>query len=102
MEYRNNYVLRKLRYALNLRERNIKEIFKLDNSDVDENTITQYLEREGTPMFRELSDDKLESFLNGLITLRRGEKRDNPHKSSEPSKKGKVLLPEDSMKKGFN
>lgn len=97
MEYRNNYVLRKLRYALKLKERDIVKIFKLDDYNIEESVVTQFMEREGTPMFREMSDKVLERFLNGLITYKRGKKEDTPDKP----KAKKVLLPENSIKKGF-
>ncbi|QEN04031.1 DUF1456 family protein [Thiospirochaeta perfilievii] len=93
MEYRNNHVLRKLRYALNLRENDIKKIFLLDDYKVEEETITQYLSKEDNPLFRELSDDILERFLNGLITFKRG-KQENP-KYKNPKKPKRVLMPKD-------
>ena len=101
MENRNNFVLRKLRYALNLKEKDIKDIFSLDNYDIDENTITQYMEREDAPLFREMRDDVLESFLNGLITKRRGKKEDTAYEKKR-TKPRKVLMPESSKNRGFN
>lgn len=101
MEYRNNFVLRKLRYALNLKERDIKEIFKLDDYKIDEQTITQYMEKEDNPLFRELDDKTLERFLNGLITKRRGKKEDTSYEKKRVKPK-KVLMPENIKNKGFN
>ncbi len=91
MENRNNYVLRKLRYALNLRERDIVKIFALDDYEIQEDKVTQFMEKEDTPMFRELSDKVLERFLNGLITFKRG-KKDNS-KYVNPDKPKRVLIP---------
>lgn len=88
MEDRNNYVLRKLRYALNLKDRDIVKIFALDGFEVDEKTVKEYLEKYDTPMFRKLNDDTLERFLNGLITLKRG-----PRDGEKP-KARRVLMPE--------
>lgn len=99
MEYRNNHVLRKLRYALNLKEPDIKKIFKLDDMDVEENQITQFLDKEDSPLFRELSDQVLERFLNGLITYKRGKKEDTKYINKNKPKR--VLMPENSKKKGF-
>lgn len=99
MEYRNNYVLRKLRYALNLRESDIKKIFKLDEMDIEEDKITQYLEKEDSPLFRELTDSVLERFLNGLITFKRGKKEDTKYINKNKAKR--VLMPEKSKKRGF-
>lgn len=101
MEYRNNFVLRKLRYALNLREKDIQDIFELDNLKVEEKKITQFMDKEDSPLFRELSDDVLERFLNGLITFKRGKKEDTAYAATR-KKHGKVLIPESSKKKGFS
>lgn len=99
MEYRNNFVLRKLRYALNLKEKDIVKIFKLDDFEIEEQKITQFLEREDSPLFRELTDRVLERFLNGLITFKRGKKEDSGYVNKNKPKK--VLMPENSIKKGF-
>lgn len=100
MEYRNNHVLRKLRYALNLREKDIQDIFQLDDYKTDEKTITEYMEKEDNPLFRELSDEILERFLNGLITHKRGKKEDTSYASKRVKPK-KVLMPNSSIEKGF-
>lgn len=100
MEYRNNHVLRKLRYALNLREKDIQDIFKLDDYTIDENTITEYMEKEDAPLFREMSDKVLERFLNGLITFKRGKKEDTSYENKREKPK-KVLMPNSSKEKGF-
>lgn len=101
MEYRNNFVLRKLRYALNLRERDIKDIFELDSYKIEESIITQYMDKEDSPLFKELSDDVLERFLNGLITHKRGKKEDTAY-ASKREKPKKILMPDSSTKKGYN
>ncbi len=92
MENRNNFVLRKLRYALNLRDRDVVKIFALDNYSTDEATVKQFMEAEDSPLFRKLSDSVLESFLNGLITYRRGKKEDTNY--AQERKPKRVLMPE--------
>jgi uncharacterized protein YehS (DUF1456 family) len=100
MENRNNHVLRKLRYALNLKEKDILKIFALDDYSIEESKITQFMEKEDSPLFRELSDDVLERFLNGLITHKRGKQENSTYVN--PKKPKKVLMPNSSKKKGFN
>lgn len=100
MENRNNHVLRKLRYALSLKERDIVKIFALDDYVIDENKITQFMEKEDSPLFSELSDDILERFLNGLIIFKRGKQENSTYVN--PNKPKKVLMPNSSKKKGFN
>lgn len=100
MEYRNNFVLRKLRYAMNLKESDITKIFALDDYKTDRETVKQFLEKEDSPMFRELTDKVLERFLNGLITFKRGKKDDTKYNEKRKAPK-RVLMPENSKKKGF-
>lgn len=101
MDYRNNFVLRKLRYAMNLKDADIKKIFALDDFETDEKTVKQYLEKEDSPMFRELTDKVLERFLNGLITFKRGKKEDTNYRDKKKVPK-RVLMPDSSSKKGFS
>ena len=101
MEYRNNHVLRKLRYALNLREKDIQNIFELDSLKIEEEKITHFMEKEDSPLFRELSDDVLERFLNGLITFKRGKKEDTKYESTRKKPK-RILMPDSSKQNGFN
>ncbi|MGL1891529.1 MAG: DUF1456 family protein [Spirochaetaceae bacterium] len=100
MEYRNNHVMRKLRYALDLKEKDIVKIFALDDYKIEEQTITEYMEKLDSPLFREITDKVLERFLNGLITFKRGKKEDTPYVNKNKPKR--VLMPEDSKSKGFN
>ncbi len=99
MEYRNNHVLRKLRYALDLKEKDIIKIFALDDMTIEESNITQFMEKEDSPLFRELSDDILERFLNGLITFKRGKKENSTYVNK--NKPRRVLMPKNSSDKGF-
>ena len=62
----NNLVLRRLRYALNLREANMVEMFKLVNVTIKATTISGLLKREQQDGFIECSDVVLEQFLDGL------------------------------------
>ncbi len=84
----NNDVLKKIRYALNLRDAKMIEIFKLGGGDTSLNEIAAYLCSEENSSFRECTDKNLEYFLDGLITFRRG-KKDTGYKS------GRVLIPKD-------
>lgn len=94
MEDRNNFVLRKIRYALNLKDKDIVKIFSLDNYETDETTVRQYMEKIDTPSFRKLNDETLERFLNGLITFKRGKKE-----GGVKTKPKRILMPDN--KKDF-
>jgi len=68
----NNLVLRRLRYALNLRESNMVEMFKLVNVTIKSTTISALLMREDQNGFVECTDAVLTQFLDGLIIKNRG------------------------------
>ena len=74
MGLNNNDVLRKIRYALNLRDSKMKDIFELGGGNVSEREIVTYLSKEDDPLYRECSDRNLAYFLDGLITFKRGKK----------------------------
>lgn len=72
----NNDFLRRLRYALNLRDNTMVEIFKLGNRKVTLERVIGFLKRELEEGFIKLSNQDLIAFLDGLITHRRGKKED--------------------------
>jgi len=68
----NNLVLRRLRYALNLRESGMAEIFKLVDAKVAPAHISNLLKREQDDGFAACSGLEMEQFLDGLIIKLRG------------------------------
>ena len=68
----NNLVLRRLRYALNLRESNMVEMFKLVDVTIKSTAISALLMREDQEGFVECTDAVLTQFLDGLIIKHRG------------------------------
>lgn len=68
----NNLVLRRLRYALNLREASMVEMFKLVDVTIKSTAISALLLREEQEGFTECSDLVLAQFLDGMIIKFRG------------------------------
>ncbi|MCI7223342.1 MULTISPECIES: DUF1456 family protein [Fusobacterium] len=73
----NNDFLRRLRYALNIRDNTMIEIFKLANKNVSKEEIIAYLKKDEEEGFLKLSNQDLNLFLDGLIIQRRGKKEDS-------------------------
>ena len=75
----NNDVLRRLRYALNINNVSMIEIFKSGGCDITEDRIISIIKKEEEEGYSECSSRQLECFLDGLIISRRGvrEKTDN-------------------------
>lgn len=82
----NNDVLKKVRYALNLKDDQMKNIFELGGGNTSISEVVAYLSKEENPSFRECTDKNLEYFLDGLITFKRGKKETT-------RKTGRVLMP---------
>ena len=75
----NNDFLRRLRYALNLKDNVTVQIFKKGGLTVTKEDVVNYLKKDIDEGFKKLSNADLMSFLDGLITFKRGEKKEeNP------------------------
>lgn len=75
----NNDILRRFRYALDLRDSTMVKIFTSGNCRVDAERLKDLLKREGDPGFVACGDTALCGFLDGLIALNRGPREgENP------------------------
>lgn len=70
----NNDVLRRLRYIFDLNEHKMVSIFALADTKVTQAQITSWLKKDEDPDYENCSDTMLASFLNGLISEKRGKK----------------------------
>lgn len=69
-----NDILRRLRYALNISNYEMADIFKLAGHDIVETEILNLLKREDEDGYVECTGRELELFLDGLIIFKRGKK----------------------------
>jgi uncharacterized protein YehS (DUF1456 family) len=74
----NNDVLRQLRYALNMNDSRMIEIFKLADHEIEESKLPGLLKKEDEEGFVNCSDAVLGYFLDGLILHKRGRKEIKP------------------------
>jgi uncharacterized protein YehS (DUF1456 family) len=94
----NNDILIRLRYALEIKNKQMAEIFKLGGVDVTVPEVIKILTKiddddvEGVDQIK-CNNSMFDSFLNGLIIFKRGKQ--------EP-KLGQPEMPEPSIKKGAN
>lgn len=93
----NNDRLIRLRYALELKNKELIEIFKLGHQDVKIEDISKILTKyeEDTPEedYIELTNDMLDAFLNGFIIYKRGVQETKP----DQSKKATPLLTDSNV-----
>jgi len=73
----NNDVIRRIRYALNLNDHEMMDIFALSDYEITRDTLLTLLKKDNEENFVAMSNAQLTAFLDGLITYRRG-KSDNP------------------------
>lgn len=98
----NNDILIRVRYALNIRDKDMAEIFKLGGAEVTADTVRRLLikSKETYRYYNEVDDGQerdegeenikcknstLEAFLNGLIIFRRGKQESKPGQSETPA-----------------
>ena len=68
----NNDILRRFRYALDISNPKMLEIFRLAGHEIDQAALLALLKKEAEEGFLDCSNDLLEGFFDGLITLKRG------------------------------
>ena len=70
----NNDILRRLRYALNINDSTMVEIFKLSEHEIEQSNLNDLLKKEDEKGYVDCSDNVMEYFLDGLILYKRGKK----------------------------
>lgn len=89
----NNDVLRRFRYALDLSDVSIIEMFKLGGRDVDKAALTALLKKEDDAGYVACRDEVMTAFLDGLIVQKRGKKEGAPPpKSTDTRLRNNVIL----------
>ncbi len=97
----NNDILRRLRYALDIKDSTMIEIFKLSEYEITRSDLIDLLKKEEEEGYVGCSDDVMERFLDGLIIHKRGkremmpghvEKQDSPLTNNGILKKLRIAL----------
>ncbi|MDF1699266.1 MAG: DUF1456 family protein [Saprospiraceae bacterium] len=81
----NNDILKKLRVALQLRDDQIVEILKLVDFNTSKSELGAFFRKEDHPKYKELGDQILRNFLNGLVIHLRGPRDKKPKPSHNKS-----------------
>ena len=66
-ELNNNIILRKMKIALNLKDQDIVDIFRVANMRVSKSEINAFFRDPKSPDFRWCKDQFLRNFLQGLV-----------------------------------
>ena len=83
----NNDILRRLRYALDISDPVMIEIFKLSEHEIDQSGLATLLKKEDEEGYVECSDKVMELFLDGLIVHRRGRKEPKPGQAKKSAQR---------------
>lgn len=70
----NNDVFRRLRYAIDLNNKSVIDIFRLSGQEMSQSDVMALLKKEDEEGCQECSDPVLEAFLDGLIAFKRGKR----------------------------
>jgi len=87
----NNDILRKIRYVFDFGDDKMIEIFKLAELEVTRAQVSDWLKKEDDPEFKGILDYQLATFLNGLITLKRG-KKEGPQPVAEKKLNNNIVF----------
>lgn len=90
----NNDILRRLRYSLILNNGQMIKIWKLAGYEADEEKIDSFLKKEDDDGYRNCNNGVMTHFLNGLITYKRGAKKEveGAIKPAEPAFSNNQIL----------
>ncbi len=83
----NNDVLRRFRYAMDVKDTTMVKIFQLGKCNVDLVGVKALMAKEDAPGFMVCGDDAMGLFLDGLISYNRGEREDGSQAPSKSSQK---------------
>ncbi len=87
----NNDILRRIRYMFNFSDLKMIAVFKLVDYDVQIEEVCDWLRREDDPLFAEITDKQLATFLNGLIIEKRGKREGPPAVAEDPLSNNMIL-----------
>ncbi|GHE77211.1 DUF1456 family protein [Thalassotalea profundi] len=88
----NNDVLRRIRYAFDLRDTKLVKIFANAGLMVDLEQVKRWLKKDDDEQMLELADVELASFLNGFIIEKRGPRSDGKKVEAETTLTKNLIL----------
>jgi uncharacterized protein YehS (DUF1456 family) len=87
----NNDIIRRIRYTFEFNDPKMIELFGMAGKNVTRAEVSDWLKKEDDPEFKELDDENLAFFLNGLIIEKRG-KKEGPQPEAEKKLTNNIIL----------
>ena len=88
----NNDVLRRIRYAFDLRDQQVINIFALTQFKATPEQVKNWLRKDDDPQLETLEDPQLSCFLNGFIIEKRGRREGDLPKPEKVLTKNLILM----------
>jgi uncharacterized protein YehS (DUF1456 family) len=88
----NNDVLRSVRYALDLSEPTLVEIFKLGGHAIERDAVAHFLQKEDEAGYVACDDAAMMPFLNGLVIYKRGMSEQAPEPDQPTRLTNNIIL----------
>ena len=79
----NNELLNRIRTILHFTDEKILNVFGLGQCDIEQAQLTAFFKEKEDSAYQALTDSEFASFLNGLITEKRGEKKGPQHQAEQ-------------------
>lgn len=87
----NNDILRRIRYAFDLRDQTVSAIFSLAGFQAGGEQVAGWLKTSDDSAYQDLTDKELAIFLNGFINYKRG-KKEGPQPEPEQRLKNNIIF----------
>lgn len=87
----NNDILRRLRYTLSLKDEAVAHLFELGGQRAHPEEVDRWMRADDDPALLPLNDFALATFLNGLITDRRGATQNAPLEAEDRLSNNDIL-----------
>ncbi len=85
-------ILRRVRYALDLNDAAMIEIFALSDYEISREDLLDFLKKDDAESFVSLDNRRMNLFLDGLITYKRGKQENAPEKNPDIALDNNVIL----------
>ena len=87
----NNDILRRIRYTFDFEDNKMTALFEKGGLKVTRADLSDWLKKDEDESFKEISDNKLAIFLNGLIIEKRG-KKEGPQPVAETKLNNNIIF----------
>lgn len=87
----NNDVLRRIRFTFDFNDAKMEAIFALADLQVTREQVSSWLKKDDDPAYQSCNDQQMASFLNGLISEKRG-KKDGPAPVAEKKLTNNIIF----------